>query len=98
MYPAAAAATHSTLAAITAAISALRSAGVESAILTLGGNVQTLGVKPYAVQRNRQTAARLGRERVRTLYEQLYALSSKSYRMKKTLYHHVFIFYKAVMP
>ena len=28
------------------AISALRSAGVESAILTLGGNVQTLGVKP----------------------------------------------------
>ncbi len=28
------------------AVSALRSAGVESAILSLGGNVQTLGVKP----------------------------------------------------
>lgn len=30
------------------AVSALRSAGVESAILSLGGNVQTLGVKPTA--------------------------------------------------
>ena len=47
---------------------------------------KTLGVKPYAVQRNRQTAARLGRERVRTLYEQLYALSSgaKSGKFAKT--------------
>ena len=47
---------------------------------------KALGVKPYAVQKNRQTAARLGRERVRTLYEQLYALSSgaKSGKFAKT--------------
>ena len=34
-----------------------------------------LGVKPYAVQKNREAAQRLGREKVQTLYEGLYALS-----------------------
>ena len=48
------------------AISALRSAGVESAILTLGGNVQTLGVKPngsdwnIAIQDPNNTSSFLG--------------------------------------
>lgn len=37
---------------------------------------KTLGIKPYAVQKNRETANRLGRERVCALYEGLYALSS----------------------
>lgn len=36
---------------------------------------KSLGVKPYAVQKNREAAMRLGRERVKTLYLQLYALS-----------------------
>ncbi len=34
-----------------------------------------LGAKPYSVQKNREAAARLGRERVQELYEGLYALS-----------------------
>lgn len=34
-----------------------------------------LGVKPYAVQRNREAASRLGRERVEELYLRLYELS-----------------------
>ena len=37
---------------------------------------QVLGIKPYAVQKNRETARRLGRERVRELYLRLYELSS----------------------
>lgn len=36
---------------------------------------KALGVKPYAVQRNRETASRLGRARVRELYTRLYELS-----------------------
>ncbi|MDE5896940.1 MAG: hypothetical protein K2H43_03900, partial [Clostridia bacterium] len=34
-----------------------------------------LGIKPYAVQRNRETASRLGRGRVKELYSRLYELS-----------------------
>lgn len=34
-----------------------------------------LGVKPYAVQKNRELAVRLGGERVREIYSSLYALS-----------------------
>lgn len=37
---------------------------------------KTLSVKPYAVQKNREAAARLGKERVQELYEALYALSA----------------------
>lgn len=37
---------------------------------------QVLGVKPYAVQKNRETAGRLGKERVTQLYTQLYELSN----------------------
>ncbi len=36
---------------------------------------KVLGIKPYAVQKNREAARALGVERVRTLYEDLYALS-----------------------
>lgn len=36
----------------------------------------TLGIKPYAVQKNRELAARLGKERVADLYSRLYELSS----------------------
>ena len=36
---------------------------------------KTLGVKPYAVQKNRETAARLGRERVLQFYTRLYGLA-----------------------
>ena len=35
-----------------------------------------LGSKPYAVQKNRETYARLGAARVQAMYEKLYALSS----------------------
>ena len=35
-----------------------------------------LGVKPYAVQKNRETVSRLGRARVQALYRGSYALSS----------------------
>ncbi len=35
-----------------------------------------LGIKPYAVQKNREAASRIGKERVRELYEELYALSA----------------------
>ena len=34
-----------------------------------------LGIRPYAVQKNREQAARLGRERVRAYFQGLYALS-----------------------
>lgn len=37
---------------------------------------QTLGIKPYAVQKNRETARRLGKEKVRELYLHLYTLSA----------------------
>lgn len=37
---------------------------------------KALGVKPYAVQKNREAARRLGKERVESLYLALYALSS----------------------
>ena len=36
---------------------------------------KVLGLKPYAVRKNRETAARLGEKRVRELYEKLFALS-----------------------
>ncbi len=36
---------------------------------------KTLGIKPYAVQKNRETVSRLGRERAEELYRGLYALS-----------------------
>lgn len=39
-----------------------------------------LGSKPYAVQKNRETASRLGRGRVRAMYEKLYALSAGARR------------------
>lgn len=35
-----------------------------------------LGIKPYAVQKNRETASRLGKERVREVYLALYGLSA----------------------
>lgn len=35
-----------------------------------------LGVKPYAVQKNRETVRRLGRERVTAFYQKLYALTA----------------------
>ena len=37
---------------------------------------KALGIKPYAVQKNREQAARLGREKVEELYLRLYELSS----------------------
>ena len=37
---------------------------------------RVLGLKPFAVKKNRDAAVRLGQERVRTLYEKLFALSS----------------------
>ncbi len=37
---------------------------------------QTLGIKPYAVQKNRETARRLGEAKVRELYLRLYKLSA----------------------
>ncbi len=37
---------------------------------------EVLKIKPYAVQKNRETARRLGRERVRELYLALYSLSA----------------------
>ena len=36
---------------------------------------KTLGIKPFAVQRNRETAQRLGKARVREIYRRLYGLS-----------------------
>ncbi len=36
---------------------------------------KVLGVKPYSVQKNREAAARIGKERVQELYEGLYSLS-----------------------
>ncbi len=35
---------------------------------------KTLGIKPYAVQKNRELVSRLGRERTESLYRELYAL------------------------
>ncbi len=37
---------------------------------------KALGIKPFAVQKNRETAARLGKKRVEELYSRLYALSA----------------------
>lgn len=37
---------------------------------------KVLSVKPYAVKKNRETAARLGKERIAALYARLYELSS----------------------
>ncbi len=48
-------------------LSAMRLSDAEAA--------KVLGVKPYSVQKNREAAARIGKERVRELYEGLYALS-----------------------
>ena len=47
--------------------------------MSSGSDAETskiLGVKPYAVQKNRELVTRLGAERVRIMYEKLYALSS----------------------
>ncbi len=46
---------------------------------------KALGIKPYAVQKNRETAARFGKERVKEFYIRLYELScaSKSGLMTK---------------
>ena len=47
--------------------------------MSAGADAETaklLGVKPYAVQKNRELVSRLGADRVRTMYEKLYALSS----------------------
>ena len=47
--------------------------------MSSGSDAETskiLGVKPYAVQKNRELVSRLGAERVRVMYEKLYALSS----------------------
>lgn len=43
---------------------------------TDGEIAAVLGIKPYAVQKNRETAARLGKERVKEYYLKLYELSS----------------------
>ena len=51
-------------------VSAMRGSDAETA--------KVLGMKPYAVQKNRELAARLGRERVREAYLRLYELSSGS--------------------
>ena len=40
-----------------------------------GEAAAALGIKPYAVQRNRETAGRLGVKRVTELYLRLYELS-----------------------
>ncbi len=40
----------------------------------------SLGIKPYAVQKNRETAARFGRERVKEYYLRLYELTCGSKR------------------
>lgn len=49
-------------------------------ISNMGGSdaevAKSLGVKPYAVQKNREAAARLGKGRVEELYSRLYALSA----------------------
>ena len=37
---------------------------------------KALSQNAYAVKKNREAAKRLGKERVRTLYEELYALAS----------------------
>lgn len=46
---------------------------------------KALGIKPYAVQKNRETAARFGKERVEAFYLRMYELScaSKSGQMSK---------------
>lgn len=49
-------------------VSAMRGSDAETA--------KALGIKPYAVQKNRELASRLGRTRVRELYLRLYELSS----------------------
>ena len=43
---------------------------------TDGEIAKVLGVKPYAVQKNRETVRRLGKERAQALYLSLYALAS----------------------
>lgn len=53
-----------------------------SEIANMGGTdaeiASALGVKPYAVQKNREAAARLGKARVERFYGDLYALSAGS--------------------
>jgi len=49
-------------------VSAMRGSDADTA--------KALGIKPYAVQKNREQAARLGREKVEELYLRLYELSS----------------------
>ena len=49
-----------------------------------------LGIKPYAVQKNRETASRLGAARVKELYERLYALSSGAKSGQYTKYGALF--------
>ena len=75
---------HACLSALTGHFRTLYEVSLSSA--PDGELAKSLGVRPYAVQKNRQTAARLGRERVRALYERLYSLSSgaKSGKYAKT--------------
>lgn len=49
---------------------------VASSSLSDDALAKALGIKPYAVQKNRRTASDLGKARVVQLYERLYALSS----------------------
>ncbi len=50
-------------------------AEVSSSPLSDGELAAVLSVKPYSVQKNRETAARLGREKVKEYYMRLYELS-----------------------
>lgn len=66
-------------------ISAMRGSDAEIA--------KVLGVKPYAVQKNRELVSRLGRERVTDVYMRLYELSSGS---KSGLYTKTGALYAAI--
>ena len=65
---------HAVLAALTSHFRTL--CEISAAGGTDADIAKLLGVKPYAVQKNRETLSRLGRGRVQALYEGLYALSS----------------------
>ena len=65
---------HAVLAALTSHFRTLSEIAVSDA--PDAEIAKTLGVRPYAVQKNRETVSRLGRARVCSLYEALYSLSS----------------------
>ena len=64
---------YAVLAALTSHYRTLQE--ITSMRLTDAETAKVLGVKPYAVQKNREAARALGEARVKALYEQLYALS-----------------------